>query len=132
MQRHIGRTITSPVLIGRRVFVGAGSIILAGSTIGENAIIGAGAVVRGEIPPDALVVGNPGEVVSSVEKMAARHTDAAQTAPRWPHAGWTFHRGITEERKRIQRETLASGIAGYMDHLPADPAPFEDPSASAG
>ena len=129
MQRHIRRTIISPVVIGRRVFVGAGSIILAGSTIGENAIVGAGAVVRGEIPPDALVVGNPGEVVSSVEKMAARHTDAAQTAPAGPTpAGRPSgdHRGAQAD----PAGDACMGIAGYSI-TPADAGPFEDPSAPA-
>src|SRR5262249_26447842 len=64
MQRHIGQTLIAPVAIGKRVFVGAGSIILAGTTIGDNSIIGAETVVRGDIPPGSLVLGNPAEVVS--------------------------------------------------------------------
>ncbi len=31
--------------------------------IGENALVGAGAVVTDDVPPDAIVVGNPAEVV---------------------------------------------------------------------
>jgi acetyltransferase-like isoleucine patch superfamily enzyme len=117
MQRHIGQTLIAPVVIGKRVFVGAGSIILAGTTIGDNSIVGAGAVVRGDIPPGSLVLGNPAEVVSDVESMVARHREAAAGAPSWPHAGWTLTRGITEQRRRVQREALAQGSAGYLHHL---------------
>lgn len=58
------------VRIGTDVFVGAGSILLPGSNIGDRSIIGAGSVVRGEIPPDSLVIGNPAEVVGSALEFA--------------------------------------------------------------
>jgi hypothetical protein len=34
--------------------------------------------------------------------------------PTWPRAGWTIERGITDARKRAQREALAGGISGYL------------------
>lgn len=42
--------------------LGAGATILAGITIGEFAMIGAGAVVTRDVPPYALVVGNPARI----------------------------------------------------------------------
>ena len=39
--------------------IGSNVTILPGTTIGEGAIIQAGAVVHGEIPPCAIVGGNP-------------------------------------------------------------------------
>ncbi|HYX51153.1 MAG TPA: N-acetyltransferase, partial [Ktedonobacteraceae bacterium] len=39
--------------------IGAGSIIICGITIGEFALIGAGSVVARDVPPHALVYGNP-------------------------------------------------------------------------
>jgi len=39
--------------------IGSGSTILANVTIGEGAIIGAGAVVTRDVPPKAIVAGNP-------------------------------------------------------------------------
>lgn len=123
MQRHIHRTILSPVVIGKRVFVGAGSIVLAGSRIGDNSIVAAGSVVRGEVPAGAVVAGNPAKVVGDVESTIERHRAAAADAPSWPHEGWTLLRGITEERKRVQREALAPGTRGYLtwpERLTAD------------
>ncbi len=39
--------------------IGAGVVILAGITIGKFAMVGAGATVTKDVPPHALVVGNP-------------------------------------------------------------------------
>ena len=47
------------VVIGDFVWIGSNVTILPGTTIGEGAIIQAGAVVHGEIPPCAIVGGNP-------------------------------------------------------------------------
>ncbi|MTH97338.1 CatB-related O-acetyltransferase [Roseibium sp. RKSG952] len=49
-------------VIGNDVWIGFGAMILPGARIGNGAIIGAGSVVRGEIPPYAIVTGNPAEV----------------------------------------------------------------------
>ena len=50
--------------IGNDVWIGAGAIILSGvSSIGDGAIIGAGTVLHQDVPPYAVVVGNPGRVV---------------------------------------------------------------------
>jgi acetyltransferase-like isoleucine patch superfamily enzyme len=54
-----------PVEISDDVFIGARAIILKGTSIGARAIIGAGAVVSGEVPPDSIVGGNPGRILSS-------------------------------------------------------------------
>jgi len=56
-------TSMAPIKIGKRVFVGARSIILKGVTIGDGAVIGAGSVVTHNIPAGAMVAGNPAIVV---------------------------------------------------------------------
>lgn len=42
--------------------IGANATVLAGVTIGINAMVGAGAVVTRDVPPNAIVVGNPAVV----------------------------------------------------------------------
>lgn len=51
------------IKVGDGTFIGESCIILPGTTIGKDCIIGAGAVVRGEIPDNSIVIGNPGRVV---------------------------------------------------------------------
>ncbi|MBI4416812.1 MAG: N-acetyltransferase [Euryarchaeota archaeon] len=46
--------------------IGAGATILCGLTVGTCAMVGAGAVVTKDVPPYALVVGNPAKVVGYV------------------------------------------------------------------
>lgn len=51
-----------PTVVERRASIGSGAVILGGLTIGEGAQVGAGAVVTRDVPPGALVVGNPASV----------------------------------------------------------------------
>ncbi|HWE81480.1 MAG TPA: acyltransferase [Gaiellaceae bacterium] len=54
----------APVIVEDRVLVGAGATILRGVRVGEGAVIGAGSIVTADVPPGALVAGNPARVVS--------------------------------------------------------------------
>ena len=48
-----------PTLVRRGATIGANATIVCGVTVGEAAFIGAGSVVTRDVPPHALVVGNP-------------------------------------------------------------------------
>jgi len=50
-------------LVKKGASIGSGATILANIVIGENALIGAGAVVTKDVPPNAIVTGNPAKVV---------------------------------------------------------------------
>ena len=52
-----------PVKIGKWVWVGACSTILAGITIGDKSVIGAGSIVTKDIPSDSVAVGNPAKII---------------------------------------------------------------------
>jgi UDP-2-acetamido-3-amino-2,3-dideoxy-glucuronate N-acetyltransferase len=43
--------------------IGSGATLLGGITIGENALIGAGSVVTKDVPPNAIVAGNPARIL---------------------------------------------------------------------
>ncbi len=51
------------ITIGNDVFIGMNVLILDGVTVGHGAIIGAGTVVSKDVPPFAIVVGNPMRIV---------------------------------------------------------------------
>lgn len=57
------RFIVKPVEIGDNVWIGSRVTIVPGVTIGEGAVIGAGAVVTRNVPPLAVVGGNPAKVI---------------------------------------------------------------------
>lgn len=55
--------------------IGANATILAGINIGESSMVGAGAVVTHDVPPHAIVAGNPARIrgyVSTTERGALR------------------------------------------------------------
>ena len=54
---------SDPVRIGRGSWLGVGVTVLPGASIGAHVTVGAGAVVRGEVPANSVVAGNPARVV---------------------------------------------------------------------
>jgi hypothetical protein len=50
-------------IIGHDVWIGTGATFLPGARLGSGVIVGAGAVVRGDVPPYAIVAGNPARVL---------------------------------------------------------------------
>ncbi|MEM8606270.1 MAG: acyltransferase [Myxococcota bacterium] len=49
----------APTKVGRGATVGANATVVCGNTIGPYALIGAGSVVTKDVPPHAVVLGNP-------------------------------------------------------------------------
>lgn len=58
-----GRDVTRPTKIGDDVWVGAGSIIMAGVTIGDGAIIAAGSVVTKDVEAYCIYGGTPAKKI---------------------------------------------------------------------
>ena len=42
------------MIIGNDVWIGAGAVILRGTTIGDKAVIGAGSIVKGNVPAGSV------------------------------------------------------------------------------
>ncbi len=59
-------------LVGKGASIGANATIICGNTLGEFCFIGAGAVVTKDVPPYALVVGNPGKQVGWMSEYGHR------------------------------------------------------------
>jgi maltose O-acetyltransferase len=110
-----GFTRIARVHIGKRVYVGAGAIILPGVTIGDGAIVGAGAVVRRDVQPGTIVVGNPAQTVGTAEEFAAKHRARQAVRPNYPSLGFSGYGDVPPENmERARRELLdGSGYVGY-------------------
>jgi UDP-2-acetamido-3-amino-2,3-dideoxy-glucuronate N-acetyltransferase len=74
-------------LVKRGASIGANATIVCGHTIGEFAFIGAGAVVTKDVPPYALVVGNPGRQVGWMSEFGHRLNFDARGFALCPESG---------------------------------------------
>jgi maltose O-acetyltransferase len=65
-ERAAGPEYALPITIGEDVWIGAGAIVLPGTTIGDAAVVGAGAVVTKDVPPRTIVAGTPARVLREI------------------------------------------------------------------
>jgi maltose O-acetyltransferase len=79
---HQGVRPVAAVNIGDDVWIGARVIILPGVTVGSGSVLGAGAVISKDIPPFAVVVGNPCRVVRlrNQSPQATQHTENSKVS----------------------------------------------------
>jgi maltose O-acetyltransferase len=57
--RRAGLENAKPISIGADAWLGGGVIILPGRSVGAESVVGAGSVVTRDVPPGAVVAGNP-------------------------------------------------------------------------
>lgn len=62
------KRIFKPVYIHSNVWIGFNVSIIPGVTIGEGAVVGMGSVVTKDVPPLAIVGGNPAKVIKYRDK----------------------------------------------------------------
>ncbi len=80
-----------PTRICRGATVGANATIVCGHTVGEYAMIGAGAVVTKDVPPFALVVGNPSVQIGWVSERGNRLCFDEEGFAVCPESGEKYH-----------------------------------------
>jgi UDP-2-acetamido-3-amino-2,3-dideoxy-glucuronate N-acetyltransferase len=73
--------------VGRGATIGANATIVCGHDIGEYAFIGAGAVVTKNVPPFALVVGNPSRQIGWMSEFGHRLNFDEQGVAACPESG---------------------------------------------
>ena len=61
----VGVSLSGSVRLGRNCFLGTNSTII-GATIGEGSMVGAGTLIRHDVPPGEVWVGNPGRFLKKV------------------------------------------------------------------
>jgi len=52
-----------PTVVRNGASIGSGVTLLSNISVGENAIVGAGSVVTRDVPPNAIVAGNPARIL---------------------------------------------------------------------
>jgi acetyltransferase-like isoleucine patch superfamily enzyme len=95
--------ILGEIWIGSDSFVGENAILLPGTRIGQRCIIGAGAVVRGTVPDNSVVIGNPGRIAGRASLLLARMQRGANALD-------TFDLPEDERRRRILAHFRREGI----------------------
>jgi hypothetical protein len=68
-QPHLGAF--GAIRVGGNTFFGMKCIVMPNTTIGSNCVIGAGSVVRGTIPDNSVVMGNPAKVIMTTPALKA-------------------------------------------------------------
>lgn len=78
-----------PVRIGKNCFIGAKAVVMPGVTIGDNCIVATGTIVMRDVPPNCVVMGNPGRVMErdiQTGRWGQRIRNAGGVAPADPVA----------------------------------------------
>lgn len=57
-----------PTVIREGASIGSGATILSNIRVGEKAIVGAGSVVTKDVPPNAIVAGNPARILRYIQE----------------------------------------------------------------
>ena len=87
------KNLVNYINIGNDVWIGEGVCILSGVTIGDGAIIGTRTVVSKDVPPYAVVVGNP----QMIKKFRFNQEQIDKLRQmEW----WNWQDNIIEERKK--------------------------------
>lgn len=68
-------------LVRRGASIGANATLLPGVTVGAGAMVGAGAVVTRDVPPGAIVMGNPAVVTGFVQRASRTGASEVFAAP---------------------------------------------------
>ena len=76
--------------VGKGASIGANATIVCGNDIGEYAFIGAGAVVTKDVPPYALVIGNPARQLGWISEYGHRLVFNEQGVATCPESGNSY------------------------------------------
>ncbi|MCF8143878.1 MAG: acyltransferase [Deltaproteobacteria bacterium] len=74
--------ILGRIRIGNNCVIGMNAVIMPGTTIGSDCVVGANSVVKGEIPDNSVVAGNPARVIKTtheLKEVLLHHPDRLDT-----------------------------------------------------
>jgi UDP-2-acetamido-3-amino-2,3-dideoxy-glucuronate N-acetyltransferase len=92
--------------------IGAAAVVLPGLKIGAHAMVGAGAVVTHDVPPKAIVSGNPARIVGYVDAQRRVSRDEGR---RDPSPGDLAVRGARLQRLKLVEDLRGRLTVGQVD-----------------
>jgi acetyltransferase-like isoleucine patch superfamily enzyme len=101
--------------IGNDCYIGHGALIGQGVTVGDGAVVGAHAVVTKDVPPYAVVVGNP--AVIKKLRFPAKIIARAQRLAWWNYAFWDLSGAeVAKPNAFLDRveQAVQSGVKPYQ------------------
>ena len=96
-------------VVGHDVWLGYSALVLPGVTIGHGAVVAAGSVVARDVPPYAVVAGNPARVVRS--RFSEEDVERLLRA-----AWWYWPIELVTDHAR----TIMTGTAAELDRIAAE------------
>ena len=111
-------------VVGNDVWIGQDAIVMRGLTIGDGAVIAAGAVVTKDVPPFAIVGGNPAKLIRF--RFPSDVIDELTTLRWWRYEYPVLNRvDLSDIRRSISDVRLL--LADMPEYTPAPVALMEMP-----
>jgi acetyltransferase-like isoleucine patch superfamily enzyme len=111
-------------VIGHDVWIGHAAVIKAGVTVGTGAVVGAGAVVTKDVPPYAVVAGNPATIRRF--RIPAELVSPMLGSKWWRFAPWQLTHLDPADAAGFLR-----GVAAMKEEAPFRPTVFVRPKPAA-
>ncbi len=119
-ERTAGRLLETRVCI--QASIGANATILPGVTIGRNANVSAGAVVTRDVPPNAIVAGNPARIIGYVGSSTGPSSTPVVARLAHEHFGTITVEGVTVHRLKVVEDMRGKLTAGeFPKDIPFTP-----------
>lgn len=109
----LGYTKIGKIHIKTKSFIGQGSTVLPGITIGPNAVVAAGSVVTKDVPPGAVVGGNPAKFIMSVEDYIKKIETDKNSADKKIFGEDYFVENLDDAKRKELRDATKDSMA-YM------------------
>ena len=119
-KQHLTEYVKTVVREGASI--GANATILPGVIVGQRAMVGAGAVVTGNVPPYAIVTGNPARIQGYAATGEQRSSPVLHVSPSADQVETTLVAGVKVHHVPLIVDMRGSLSAGeYGKHLPFPP-----------
>lgn len=97
-KHYLGYAKIGRVVIGNRVFIGAGTVVLPNVRIGDDVIIGANSTVTRDLEGGFVYAGCPAKKIASIEAFVEKNRKLMETSPCFGEE-YTTRQNISKEKK---------------------------------